>query len=239
MKTIIATDNTTAALNLDLPLSKQVEHYDFLLTYKNNILQLLDAKNKFTPFYIDFANAELQQRCKNLNSNDELIAKACGVKRHVLPTILDATAGLGRDAYILASLGCQITLLERHPIVFALLQDAMHRTSIFTEIQRMHLIKQDAIAYCQQAPQFDVVYLDPMFPEKKKTALNKKEMQIFQAMIVDQDSDALFKAAWPCARQRLVVKRPLHAQPITNSVKVDIIFKGKKNRFDVYLQHDH
>lgn len=239
MNKIIVGDNTITHLNLKLPSQTEVDHYDYLLTKQHNTLQLIDYQAKFKPFYIDFANHELQKRCKKLKIADELIAKACAVKRHALPTILDATAGLGRDAYILASLGCQLTLLERSAIIYALLQDALQRVAVFSEVQRMQLLEKDAITYCQQGHLFDVVYLDPMFPEKKKNALNKKEMQIFQGLIQDQDTEALFAAAMPCARERVVVKRPIHAEPITSTRKVDIIYKGKKNRFDVYLTYDH
>ncbi len=114
--------------------------------------------------------------------------------------MVDATAGLGRDAFVLASLGCQMTLIERNPLVAALLEDGLSRGYRDSEIgpwmhQRMTLLHDSSLeALSQISPQPDVVYLDPMYPHRDKSALVKKEMRVFQTL-VGADTDAT--ACWP------------------------------------------
>lgn len=235
----IVTDDLKLQALYQLRLLQAEQPYDYLLTRKNNALQLIASDTKFTPLLVDFTTGKLGYRLAHRSFKNELIAKACGLKSRKSLSIVDATAGLGRDAFMLASFDCQVTLLERHPIVAGLLEDGLIRgrqdPQIADIIQRMQLIKINAIDYCAEHPlAFDVVYLDPMFPEKAKAALAKKEMQIFQSMISDTDTDALFKAAKACARLRVVVKRPLQANFLTNE-KPNHMLEGKSHRFDVYL----
>jgi 16S rRNA (guanine1516-N2)-methyltransferase len=154
--------------------------------------------------------------------------------------VVDATAGLGRDAFVLASLGCELTLIERSPIVSALLEDGLARATedqeIVEIISRMQLIKESAHKWLQQTQQsIDVVYLDPMFPESTKTALVKKEMRVFHELVgVDADADHLLELALAKAQYRVVVKRPRLAPPLANRESTYSLI-GKANRFDVYV----
>lgn len=237
----IVTDQLKLQALCQAPLLQEHQDYDYLLTTLDDALQLLSKEKKFSPLVVEFTAGKLAHRVADRSFKNELIAKACGLKSLKNPSVLDATAGLGRDAFMLASFGCQLTLLERHPIIAALLQDGLNRAAQHAEtadiIQRMQLINTDAIAYCLAHPnQFDVVYLDPMFPSKNKHALAKKEMQIFQSLIEDKDTDALFAAANTCARLRVVVKRPLHSGYLAHE-NPSIQFKGKSHRFDVYLRN--
>lgn len=215
------------------------QNYNFLLTFSAGKLQLVSRTAQFKPFFICFDSETLRYRRAKLSLKNELIAKACHVKADAPPSVLDATAGLGRDAFMLACLGCRVTMLERHPIIAVLLEDALSRARQQPEladiVARLQLVEMDAkqFALGVKSP-FDVVYLDPMFPKKKKSALVKKSMQIFQGLAVDDDVDSLFSAVKPCVKSRLVVKRPVKSEPLGQQSPA-FVYKGKTNRFDVYL----
>ena len=156
--------------------------------------------------------------------------------------MLDATAGLGRDGFVLASLGCKVILHERHPVVAALLYDGLQRAYDDIEIgpwmkENMSLVfgsSHTLLAQCPSVP--DVVYLDPMFPHREKSALVKKEMRVFQDLVgADTDADNLLDFAYPLASKRVVVKRPDYA-PFLNDKAPSMQIKTKKNRFDVYVK---
>ena len=167
------------------------------------------------------------------------IAKAIGLKHGFTPHVLDATAGLGRDAFVLASLGCRVTLMERMPVVAALLDDGLERAKLNSEVgeiaQRMQLVHASSIENMNLAEQVDVIYLDPMYPHREKSAAVKKEMRVFQSLVgEDLDADALLAPALALAKYRVVVKRPSYAPPL-NNIKPSTSIKMKKNRFDVYV----
>lgn len=153
----------------------------------------------------------------------EAVAKAVGIKKDYLPDVVDATAGLGRDAFVLASIGCKVRMVERHPVVAALLEDGLKRAYLDADIgewmqKRMTLIHaSSAQALTEITPPPDVVYLDPMYPHKAKSALVKKEMRVFQSLVgADEDADALLEPAITLAKKRVVVKRPDYAEPLNN-----------------------
>ncbi|WP_026376573.1 class I SAM-dependent methyltransferase [Aestuariibacter salexigens] len=200
---------------------------------------------KMGPVYVDFASDALSWRRQHGGGKQEAIAKAVGVKGQSLPTVLDVTAGLGRDAFVLASLGCHVQMVERSPIVAALLQDGLERGALNVEIgswlsQRMQF--QQAPSYnvlCNwQGAEPDVVYLDPMYPHKRKSAAVKKEMKVFQMLLgADSDADTLLAPALQLAGKRVVVKRPDYAAPL-NDQAPSMSIKTKKHRFDVYITHN-
>lgn len=190
--------------------------------------------------FVDFVSGAAAHRRKFGGGKGQAIAKAIGLKAGVQVNVIDATAGLGRDAFVLASLGCHVTMVERSPIAAALLDDGLQRAYLNVEIgqwvaQRMQLHFGSAYEYLQ-SHQTDVVYLDPMFPHKKKSALVKKEMRVFQGVVgADLDAGALLDVALNAARYRVVVKRPDYA-PFLNDRKPSMSIKTKKNRFDVYIK---
>lgn len=146
------------------------------------------------------------------------MAKAVGIKGDYLPDVVDATAGLGRDAFVLASVGCRVRMLERNPVVAALLDDGLARGYADAEIggwlqERLQLIHASSLtALSDITPRPQVVYLDPMFPHKQKSALVKKEMRVFQSLVgPDLDADGLLEPARLLATKRVVVKRPDYA----------------------------
>jgi 16S rRNA (guanine1516-N2)-methyltransferase len=197
------------------------------------------------PVQVDFTAGKAAHRRQFGGGKSQLIAKAVGLHTGVKPRVLDATAGLGGDAFVLAGLGCSMLLLERHPVVAALLQDGLERGLLDPEavevVSRMPLVTGNAIDTMQQAvtemafaPQ--VIYLDPMFPSREKTAQVKKEMKLFHQLVgMDQDDDQLLEAAWALATHRVVVKRPRKAPAITG-LRPTYVLEGKSSRYDIYTK---
>ena len=192
---------------------------------------------------VNFVDGTMAHRRKFGGGRGEAVAKAVGIKGDYLPTVIDATAGLGRDAFVLAAVGCQVKLVERNPVVSALLEDGLNRAYQDAEIgdfmrERMILLPAHSIAELDPNLDFaDVVYLDPMYPHKQKSALVKKEMRVFQHLVgADLDSDDFFLPAKQLARKRVVVKRPDYA-PFLAEQKPDFSQETKNHRFDVYLSH--
>ena len=190
-----------------------------------------------TPFVIDFFDKTLQYRIKQASIKKEAIARAMGLKSHTSPLILDTTAGLGRDSFLLASLGFQVQMLERSPIIHALLKNAIVRAAALPAIQKMHLTLANAITWLNESTEKpDIIYLDPMFPERKKTALPKQSMLIFHDIVGDDlDASLLLTKAIACATKRVVVKRPRLATNISAHCAPSFSLTGSSNRFDVYL----
>jgi 16S rRNA (guanine1516-N2)-methyltransferase len=151
-------------------------------------------------------------------------------------TVIDATAGLGRDAALMTLAGCHVTALERSPIIAALLQDGLDRAG--AALAGLRVVRQDALHFIAEIPDADrpdVIYLDPMFPHRTKSALVSKEMRLCR-LVTGDDPDAaqLLDLARSKARSRIVVKRPLRA-PTLDGSKPAFDYRGKAVRFDVYL----
>lgn len=207
--------------------------------------ETLHLKHSKSTIKVDFTSGATHHRRQQGGGLGQAIAKAVGIRPNFRPIILDATAGLGQDAFVLASLGSKITMIERSPIAAALLGDGLRRAkeepATGDIIARMELIYTDAHTYLTTITPatFDVVYLDPMFPEDTKSALPKKEMQAFHLLIgPDNDSDALLPQAKKIAKKRIVVKRGrLH--PWLNEEKPHHSLIGKSTRFDIYLPHSY
>jgi 16S rRNA (guanine1516-N2)-methyltransferase len=130
-----------------------------------------------------------------------MIAKAVGMKSGVCPLVFDATAGLGGDAFVLASLGAAVIMQERNPVVHALLSDGLARLALDARadlqgvVSRLHLRAQQGDS-TQAMPGADVIYLDPMFPVRGKQAAVKKEMAAFHDLVgTDDDQDDLLVRA--------------------------------------------
>ncbi|MGQ4277523.1 class I SAM-dependent methyltransferase [Pseudidiomarina sp. E22-M8] len=190
------------------------------------------------PLVVDFLAGKQARRALVATTKDEAIARACGLGKHPDSSILDATAGLGRDAWVLVSLGARVAMLERQPKVYALLADALQR--LYTEqpnYQQRFFLAPFATLDDAQTASFDVVYLDPMYPksDRKQKAAVKKDMQMFQHLVgADTDADQLLAPARKVARRRVVVKRPQHAGYLADT-KPDMQVVSKKHRFDIYL----
>ncbi|BDH44188.1 ribosomal RNA small subunit methyltransferase J [Salmonella enterica subsp. enterica serovar Choleraesuis] len=195
---------------------------------------------KLGGIYVDFVGGAMAHRRRFGGGRGEAVAKAVGIKSGYLPDVVDATAGLGRDAYVLASVGCRVRMVERHPVVAALLDDGLRRGYEDAEIgpwlrERLQLIHASSLsALAEITPRPEVVYLDPMFPHRQKSALVKKEMRVFQSLVgADEDADGLLEPARRLATRRIVVKRPDYAPPLADVATSNaVVTKG--HRFDIY-----
>jgi len=225
------------------PTDLVAHQYAYILVFTTDYLGLQKtSEKKFAPFYIDFLSAKMRYRSKQAGLRNERLARAIGIKPSETPRIIDATAGLGRDSYILAKLGYQVTMLERSPILYAMLQDALIRAQqdsfAAPFCEKISLIFTDAITWLKQlaAKNYpEVIYLDPMFPERKKSASVKKEMLILQDLLQkDIDTEELFQTAHACATKRVVVKRSRFAEKIS-AHPPSFSIAGTSSRFDVYL----
>lgn len=217
----------------------------FQLQLTNDHLQLVTTEEPETgAVLVDFVGGAVGHRRLFGGGRGQPIARAVGLKGGANPDVLDATGGMGRDAFVLASLGCHVTLLERSPVVAALLDDGLKRARADAEIgpwvgERLRLIYTDAIKWMDSLAEADfpeVVYLDPMFPHRNKSALVKKEMRLLQQLLGgDPDADGLLLAAIRVAKKRVVVKRP-DAAPHLAEMKPSMSIRSKKHRFDVYVK---
>ena len=187
---------------------------------------------------LQFDSAAMQHRRKG--GHNELLGRAVGLKADRKPPIWDATGGLGRDAFVLADLGCQVTLCERVPVLAWLLNQAVQAAAVSgvdqvrAAAEKMSVLAADSKT--QRAPAGTVIYLDPMFPERKKAAAVKKEAAMLQHL-ADQtdDGESLWLWAWDQPVERIVVKRPLRA-PILGHIRPAYTLKGKSVRFDVFIR---
>jgi len=210
-----------------------------VLTPERLELRKLDEP-KLGAIFVDFVGGTMAHRRKFGGGRGEAVAKAVGVKGSYLPNVVDATAGLGRDAFVLASLGCHVRMLERNPVVAALLDDGLERGYRDAEIgpwlrERMTLLHASSLTTLSElTPKPEVVYLDPMYPHKQKSALVKKEMRVFQGLVgPDEDADGLLEPARRLATKRIVVKRPDYAPPMAD-IAAQAAVVTKSHRFDIY-----
>ena len=233
------------ARTLGLPLSHgATAAYPLLLVVTDERLTLLPTDGSDGPTSCEFTGGAFgYRRAQPLRR--ELLARAVGFKGKPL-SVIDMTAGLGRDAAVLALLGCRVTAIERHPVVFALLEDGLRRARATANTpddlaERLTLVRADACDYLDALPadaQPDVIYLDPMFPERTQSALVKKEMRLLSRLLGgEEDADRLLQAALRTGCHRVVVKRPLHAPHLVASLvrQPPLQFRGRSARFDVYF----
>jgi 16S rRNA (guanine1516-N2)-methyltransferase len=191
-------------------------------------LELREATTKTGPVYVDFEAVSSRQK-----QGKDLIAKAVGVKGSYRPTIIDATAGLGQDAFTLAAYGCTVHMVERSPVIAALLADGLERARELEPLSRLSLQVGDAREILKKVEAPDVVYLDPMYPDSGKSAAKRKEMRLFRELVGDDtDVQELLAVGLETATKRVVIKRPLKAPTFG---KPSFITKGTTLRFDVYL----
>ncbi len=236
------TQEKALAQLLQLPLIKKASPaYELLLRFTNDGLGLEPVDGRSGAVRVDFAAGKSRHRRVYGGGKGQQIAKAVGVQGAVRPSVLDLTAGLGGDAFVLASLGCEVALAERQPVVRALLADGLARGILDIDagdiVAAMTLHQSDALSVMQAwqgvAPQ--VIYLDPMFPHTGKSAQVKKEMMLFRQLVgTDDDADKLLGPARALASHRVVVKRPRIAPDLADQ-KPTYRLEGKANRFDIYV----
>ena len=240
---------TELAVDLCLPVTTDTANWDMLLVLEaadsapgyRVMLQQLGAEAP-GPIDVDFVGGNAGHRRRAAEGRKQPLARAVGLKHGANPAVIDATGGLGRDAFVLATLGCNVQILERSPIVAALLHNGLERARADAATapiaERITLVNADARHYLHalsDAQRPDVIYLDPMYPHRDKSALVKKEMRVLRALLGDDDDAAdLLPAARHAAKKRVVVKRPGRA-PWLGDHKPSMSIENENTRFDVYL----
>ena len=223
----------------ELTLAAQ-ESCSYCFSYTNGELTLDALKDKnLTGICSNFLSPAMQRRLRQ-PLKQQLLGKALGLKAHRNQRILDATTGLGTDAFLMAASGCEVTAFERSPLVFALLEDALLRAqraggSFAAIANRLTLQQGDFLNVDAQQHQYDTVYLDPMFPAGRRKASAKKAMALLQQLLPPEDSqEQLLIQGLACAVKRVVVKRGRRSPPLA-AREPSMQIKGSTNRFDVYL----
>ena len=216
--------------------------YSFTLGYRNDRLELTQVdETELTSLFVDFLSGPSYYRFKNDRRISQPLAKAVGIKAGYRPDILDCTAGFGEDGFVLAALGCKVTLIERAPVVWALLDDGIRRAAKSNALgqiakEYMLLVRADSLDYIKRTGQtFDTIYLDPIFPPRSGSALNKKKMRLLKALVgTDPDASQLLDTALAHAGKRVSVKRPIKADPLGGR-EPSFSVSAKSSRYDVYL----
>jgi len=247
MRATTALENTAPALKGEFETLRErlagqlspKEDADFLLVLSVRGLELRELGGTTKPLRIDFEPMLGRRQTQKI----EPVARAVGLKGELRPRVLDLTAGLGQDAFILASYGCKVHMLERSPIIAVLLEDGLKRAQMEPKlvdiVGRMSLQVVDAKAFLTASTfsgeGYDALYIDPMYPETGKSAAKRKEMRFFRALVgSDDDADELLGYALNTSVRRVVVKRPLKAPPL--GAKPSASLKGRTTRFDLYIR---
>ena len=262
---------TSLAQRLQLPLAPEAtdprscQEFDLLMMVSDGTLSLQQTLGGITggpgerreragrkasggalpgPVRVDFGSPEMRHRRRS--GQNELLGRAVGVAGRRRPPVLDATAGLGRDSFVLADMGCEVTLCEKEPVVVALLEQGLQAARLGGDpwlqqvVRRMSLAAGDARSLAaQQLDTVDVIYLDPMFPQRQKSAAVKKEMALFQLLLggaadTELDADQLLHWAVDQDVARVVVKRAVRTAFLGRR-KPSHSVTGKAVRFDVYV----
>ena len=235
-----AAERLAAALSLPCYSLDQIEQGLLLLLQADRLVLRQLGPDAPGPVMVDFVDGKAAHRRKFGGGRGQPLARAIGLKNGWTPRVLDMTAGLGRDAFVLATLGCSVEMIERSAVVHALLSDGLRRALADPEVEsiaarmRLHCLDgRDYVAPPDERP--DVVYLDPMYPHREKSAKVKKEMRLFQLLLgEDQDSAELLETALGIAGHRVVVKRPVKAPPLTERVP-SLSIGSPNTRYDIYL----
>ena len=182
----------------------------------------LEKKHSASLLTVDFVHGNTGYRRLHGGGIGQPLARAVGLKSGYRPTVVDATAGLGSDGFILASLGCQVTMIERSPIMGTLLSDGLERAANHPTTKeiasRIHLLLGSASELIIRQPERPAaIYLDPMYPHRHGSALNKQAMRIIRSLVGDDpDAATLLETALTVATNRVVVKRPKGAPTLNN-----------------------
>lgn len=225
--------------------SRQWGAGDYVLEITDDGVSVRSGGPKAMLVRCDFVYGALAHRRRFGGGRGQAIARAIGIKGGRTLAVADLTAGLGRDGFVLATLGARVWMMERHPVVAALLADGLARAALAAQddpalqaiLARLTQVTGDGRGWLRQlavSERPDVIYLDPMFPERSKSARVKKEMVVLQELVgADDDADQLLSEALTCARYRVVVKRPRLA-PVLGTVRPGYSLEGKSTRYDIY-----
>lgn len=191
--------------------------------------------------HVDFIAGKQGFRRRQQGQAREAIVRACAIGKVPGRQIIDATAGLGHDAFVLASYGANVTMLERSPVVATLLNDGLQRARLEGAEKitaRLTLIQADAAAWLRQAqwPAAEVIYLDPMYRPTRRKAAATKSLAMLEGLLEQEipNDDELLTTALQAASKRVVVKRQRLA-PTLGETTPSFTMTGRSTRFDVYI----
>ncbi|MBL4773590.1 MAG: class I SAM-dependent methyltransferase, partial [Alcanivoracaceae bacterium] len=214
-------------MDLNPVLSQDTNYQIELFENKLSLYQKQDKHHVF----VDFNSKQLNFRSQ-AHINAELVNKAVLGKKKQATTIMDCTAGFGKDSYLMSLTGSQIIAYESNPLMYALLKDGLNRANIDT----ISLRKKDALKEVKNTD-CEVIYIDPMYPTNKKSAKNNKHMMFLQAFVGHQAemAEQLFTQALLSKAKKIVIKRPVKAAYVLAKKPTSQIV-GKAARFDIYAK---
>jgi 16S rRNA (guanine1516-N2)-methyltransferase len=199
-----------------------------------------DKTPKIDQLICDFIGGPVGHRFRFGGGRNQALPKAIGMKAGKTPTVVDATAGLGRDAFLLASLGAEVILIERSPDMHRILEEGLARAretggDVAEVINRMTLLHGDSIDLLPTLTP-EVVLVDPMHPPRKKSALVKNEMRLIREIVgPDESSVELMNVALATASSRVVLKWPLRAAPMEGICRASHQITGKSTMYEVFM----
>ena len=221
---------------LGIPFFDEKTQKRFFLCVDERLSLEVNDGEKAGSLSIDYSSGAINFRRL---SGKQLLLKAVGGSGK---NVLDSTAGLGRDAFILASFGCKVRAIEKSPIIGELVLDALARCQSDERLKkisgRLEFFVGESLGFIKTLAvnSFDTLYIDPMYPEKKKTALPKKEMIVLQKFFGTEPEEVNLQEIFEEGAKkfrRIVVKRPIKGPELFPGVKVK--FRGSTTRFDVYV----
>ncbi len=215
---------------------------ELVIAVSDSRIELRDCTNpRSSPIFVNFTDAETKRRLGAHSSSTDPLLRAVDPHRE-RPTVIDATAGFGADSFVLAIHGCEVRALERSAIMAYLLQDGLQRARKSSSViireaaERVNVLHGDSRTYLADLMERDwpdVVYLDPMYPARRRKVAVKKELDICRRIVGDDaDASELLQASRKIARLRVVVKRQRHSPPLAPDVHH--VIRSKLARFDVY-----
>ena len=219
---------------------KNYKDYDYLFFYENGILYLKDFSIDIPSIFVDFTGGDINYRRKTSGIKQEIL-RAIGFEKDKKINVLDTTAGLCKDSFIFATYGINVLAIEQNPLIYNItlnaLENAKNDHEIADIVKNIKLINMNSIDFLKENNcNFDCIYLDPMFPQKNKTSLCKKEMQVFHNLAFYGNNEELFELSMLKTKNRVVVKRMLKNDYIVNK-KPSYQIIGKTIRYDVYLKN--
>lgn len=201
----------------------------------DGVLQLVQPNTKIKPIAVDFSAGKHRHRRNFGGGRGQLMCKAVGLKTGLKLRVVDMTAGLGGDAFVLATMGCSVHMIERASVAAALLTDALYRLEHaepeLAALLSLTVADSGSVALPRD---YDVAYLDPMYPDHKSKAAVNKSMAAFRDLVgKDEDASRLWSVAKVAGVKRIVVKRPKSGALLVDYTPSNQ-FVGKSSRYDVY-----
>ena len=212
----------------------------FLVEVQQGVIRARQNTPGSAPVTVEFTRGRNAHRQRFGGGINQHLCRAVGLNKHPGLHIVDANGGFARDAFVMASFGAHVTLLEQSNLLCEMICHALESAATAAEsaeiASRIKVVNTDSVDYLMRLPALatDVVYLDPMFPERRKSAAVKKDMQLLHALAGPDTSAAqLLAAALYKAKRRVVVKRPVHADPISPDRLTGEV-RATHTRYDIY-----